>query len=204
MIGKEHYHNSAMPHPMAVRYTVDEVVEFPYDENVRYELIRGELFVSHAPHLDHQRTISNLIFRFAKYLDDNPVGEVFPAPGVIFSFEDAVIPDIVYASNETIESRVNQDSQKYAGKFNAAPELVIEVLSFGKRDLSRDRINKLELYGKFGVTEYWIANGLLNQIEVYRLDGESQEHVRTYAVGEAIETPLLPAFELRLSDIFKF
>lgn len=77
------------------------------------------------------------------------------------------------------------------------------MLSFGTSDVKRDRTRKREIYGKFGVKEYWIVDGMLNQIEVYRLNGEDQELVKIYRLGEAIETPLLPDFSLKLTDIFK-
>lgn len=123
---------------------------------------------------------------------------------MIFSREDAVIPDLVFATHETIQSKVTGDDEKFPGKFNAAPELLIEILSYGKRDLVRDRIRKREIYGKFGVKEYWIVDGMLNEIDVYRLDGENEALVKRFNLGESIESPLLPEFSLKLSDIFKF
>lgn len=189
---------------MPIRYTVDDIEFLPDDENNKYELIGGELFVSHAPHLNHQRTISNILFKFRQYLESHPIGEIFPGPGVIFTRIDAVIPDLVFATHETLATRVTGDNEKFPGKFNAAPELLIEVLSYGKRDLVRDRIRKREIYGKFGVSEYWIVDGMLNEIEVYRLDGENEELVKRFGIDESIESPLLPGFSLKLSDVFKF
>ena len=203
MISKELYQARTDVRPLPIRYTVDDIEFLPDHEHNKYELIGGELFVSHAPHLNHQRTITNLILAFGRYLQQHPVGEIFTGPGVIFSREDAVIPDLVFATHETINSKVTADDEKFPGKFNAAPELLIEVLSYGKRDLIRDRIRKREIYGKFGVKEYWIVDGLLNQIEVYRLDGENEDLVKRFEIDESIETPLLPGFSLKLSDTFR-
>jgi len=204
MISKELYQARTEVRPLPIRYTVDDIEFLPDHENNKYELIGGELFVSHAPHLNHQRTITNLMFKLSQYLENNPIGEIFPGPGVIFSREDAVIPDLVFATHKTIETKVTSNDEKFPGQFNAAPELLIEVLSYGKQDLVRDRVRKREMYGKFGVLEYWIVDGMLNEIEVYRLDGENEELVNRYKVGEAIETPLLPDFSLKVSDIFRF
>ncbi|CAN5463685.1 Uma2 family endonuclease [soil metagenome] len=204
MITKESYRERTEVRPLPIRYTVDDIEYLPDDENVKYELIGGELFVSRAPHLNHQRIITNLILGFGEYLRHNPIGEIFPGPGVIFTREDAVIPDLVFATHETVNSKVTADDEKFPGKFNAAPEMLIEVLSYGKRDLVRDRIRKREIYGRFGVKEYWIVDGMVNEIEVYRLDGENEELIKRFEINESIESPLLPGFELRLSDIFKF
>ncbi|MGH9946862.1 MAG: Uma2 family endonuclease [Pyrinomonadaceae bacterium] len=203
MISKELYQARTEVRPLPIRYTVDDL-EFMPEDDKRYELIGGELFVSRAPHLDHQRTIGNIHFQFKLYLEKNPIGEIFTTPGVIFGPQDAVIPDLVFASNETIEKKVAGEGAKFAGKFTGAPELLIEVLSFGKKDFERDRVFKRELYGEFGVEEYWIVDGMFNTIEVYRFDGEGEQLVKRFEIYESIETPLLPDFELKLSDVFKF
>ncbi len=204
MISKEMYQARTEVRPLPIRYTVDDIEFLPDDGNSKYELIGGELFVSRAPHLNHQRTITNLMFKICQYLETHPIGEVFPGPGVIFTRQDAVIPDLVFATHETIETKVTANDEKFPGKFNAAPELLIEVLSYGDGDLVRDRVRKREMYGRFGVREYWIVDGMLNEIEVYRLNGENEELVNRYGISEIIESPILPEFSLNLSDVFRF
>jgi Uma2 family endonuclease len=188
--------------PLPIRYTVDDLECIPEDTN-RYELIGGKLFVSRAPHLDHQRTVTNLIIAFGEYLKKNPIGEIFTTPGVIFSPKDAVIPDLVFATHETVEKNVAGEEEKFEGKFIAAPELMIEILSYGKQDVKRDRVFKRQLYGDYGVKEYWIIDGLFNTIEVYQLEDGGQQLVKRFEIYETIETPLLPDFSLKLSDIFR-
>ncbi|MCY7347120.1 MAG: Uma2 family endonuclease [Pyrinomonadaceae bacterium] len=189
--------------PLPITYTVDDL-EFMPEDNNRYELIGGKLFVSRAPHLDHQRTVTNILAVFIRYLDKNPIGEIFTTPGVIFSPQDAVIPDLVFASHETVKKNVAGEDERFDGKFIAAPELMIEILSYGKQDVKRDRVFKRELYGKYGVKEYWVVDGLFNTIEVYRLKENGQNLVKRFEIYEMIETPLLPDFSLKLTDIFKF
>ncbi|MDQ3321610.1 MAG: Uma2 family endonuclease [Acidobacteriota bacterium] len=189
--------------PLPIIYTVDDLDFMPEDTN-RYELIGGKLFVSRAPHLDHQRTVTNFIIAFGEYLKKNPIGEILTTPGVIFSPKDAVIPDLVFATHETIKMHVAGEDQKFDGKFTAAPELMIEILSYGKQDIKRDRIFKRQLYGDYGVKEYWVVDGLFNTIEVYRLEENGQNLVKRFEVDESIETPILPDFSLKLADIFKF
>ncbi|MDQ3747536.1 MAG: Uma2 family endonuclease [Acidobacteriota bacterium] len=188
--------------PLPIRYTVDDLEFMPEDTN-RYELIGGKLFVSRAPHLDHQRTVTNLIIAFGEYLKKNPIGEIFTTPGVIFSLKDAVIPDLVFATHETVKKNVAGEEEKFEGKFIAAPELMIEILSYGKQDVKRDRVFKRQLYGDYGVKEYWVVDGLFNTIEVYRLEDGGQQLVKRFEIYETIETPLLPDFSLKLSDIFR-
>ncbi len=159
--------------------------------------------MSRAPHLDHQRTVTNFIIAFGDYLKKNPIGEIFTTPGVIFSPKDAVIPDLVFATHETVKKNVAGEDEKFDGKFIAAPELMIEILSYGKQDVKRDRVFKRQLYGDYGVKEYWVVDGLFNTIEVYRLEDGGQQLVKRFEIYETIETPLLPGFSLKLSDIFR-
>ena len=189
--------------PLPISYTEDDL-DFMPEDGKRYELIGGKLFVSGAPHLDHQRTITNLIFQFKLYLDKNPIGIVVTTPGVIFGPGDAVIPDLVFATHETVAKSVAGENQKFDGKFIAAPEMMIEILSYGKQDIRRDRIYKRTLYGDYGVKEYWVVDGMFNTIEVYRLEEGGHQLVKRFEIDETIETPLLPGFSLQLSDIFRF
>ncbi len=189
--------------PLPISYTADDLDFMPEDTN-RYELIGGKLFVSRATHLDHQKLASNLQVEFGIYLRKNPIGIVVQTPGVIFSPKDAVIPDLIFATHETVEQNVAGEDQKFEGKFTAAPDLIVEILSYGKKDIERDRVFKREIYGKYKVKEYWVVDGLFNTIEVYRLDENGQNLIKRFEVYETIETPLLPDFSLKLTDIFKF
>jgi Uma2 family endonuclease len=126
------------------RLTVDDLDSLPDDGN-RYEVIEGELFVTRAPGLIHQAITSNLDFVFRLYLKQNPLGEIFPTPGVIFSDFDAVIPDLVFISYERLdEIAVNE-------RLSGAPEIIIEILSPGSENQKRDRQIKCQLYRKYGV-----------------------------------------------------
>lgn len=189
--------------PLPISYTVDDLDFMPDDTN-RYELIGGKLFVSRAAHLDHQLLITNIMRIFIRYLDKNPIGIVVTTPGVIFSPQDAVIPDLVFATHETVKNNVAGEDERFDGKFLAAPELMIEILSYGKQDVKRDRIYKRTLYGSYGVKEYWVVDGLFNAVEVYRLEEDGLNLCKRFEIDETIETPLLPDFSLKLNDIFKF
>lgn len=56
--------------------TVADFEALPYDETHRYELIEGELYVSPAPVLPHQRVLRKLLVKLDNYLSQNPVGEI--------------------------------------------------------------------------------------------------------------------------------
>ncbi len=86
------------------------------DDNNRYELIAGELFVSRAPGLPHQLVLQRLQVALVNFLEVNPIGIVAPGAGAVFSDYDSVIPDLVFVRNERWDKIVANET------FVAAPE----------------------------------------------------------------------------------
>ena len=184
-----------MPIQIEPKLTVDDLHLLPDDGN-RYELIEGELLVSTAPGLPHQRIITNVILEIGLYLRQKPVGEVITTPGVIFDIFNAVIPDLVYVSHE------RRDQIEHGGRLRGAPELVIEILSPGSENRRRDEVVKRQTYGKFGVEEYWIVDPEQRAIEVYRLSEGALLPVATLTEQDTLTTPLLPSFAIEPGIIF--
>jgi Uma2 family endonuclease len=178
--------------------TVADLDAFPDDDGKRYELIEGELFVSCAPGLSHQLVLHNLQLELGIYLRQNPIGILAPGPGAVFSNYDAVIPDLVFVSNDRWDSIVEND------RFVAAPDLVIEIVSPGSENRARDLKAKRRLYGKYGVQEYWIVDGENRSVLVFRLQGTVLEQVLFLKHDDELVSPLLPELVLKLADVFKF
>ena len=178
----------------ALKLTVHHLDALPDDDN-RYELIDGELFVSKAPGIIHQRPLGRLFYRLTNYLNDNPVGEVILGPGVVFDSYDAVIPDLLFVAagrEYIITDRGLID----------APDLVVEVLSPGETNSERDREIKRQLYSQRGVREYWIVDPQLKAIEVYRQQGNLLVLEATLRGSDALTSSLLPNFSCAVSEIF--
>ena len=176
--------------------TVADLDACPEDNN-RYELIEGELFVSRAPGIPHQLVIQRLQIAFAKYLEVNPIGVIVPGTGAIFSDYDAVIPELTFVRNERWDQVVTGE------KFTGALDLVVEVTSPGTENRRRDLLVKRQLYGKYGVAEYWVVDSDNHQVEQYRLKGARLESAGTLKNNDELNSPLLPGFVLPVSTIFK-
>src|ERR1700730_16625707 len=142
--------------------TIADLDSMPDDGN-RYELIEGELFVSCSPSLTHQSVAGNILISVTTYLIENPIGKIWMTPGVIFSEYSGVIPDLVFVSHERRNEIASGD------RVMGAPNLVIEIVSPGAENERRDRLAKRQLYGKYGVKEYWIVDFQKRTIEVYLL-----------------------------------
>ena len=68
---------------------------------------------------------------------------------IVFSDTEVVQPDIMFISREREHIRTGANVQ-------GAPDLVVEILS--PSSVGRDWSYKRELYAKYGVKEYWIAD----------------------------------------------
>jgi Uma2 family endonuclease len=166
------------------------------DDNNRYELIEGELFVSRAPGIPHQRVVQNLQIALAQYLQLRPIGVLVPGAGAIFSDYDAVIPDLAYVSKERWDQVVT------AEKFTGALDLIVEVVSPGAENRRRDLSVKRQLYGKYGVKEYWVVDPANRAVEVYRLLEQKLEKISVLTDNDELTSPVLPDFHFTVGTIF--
>jgi Uma2 family endonuclease len=77
-------------------FTYADLQAFPED-NLRRELIDGELIVTAAPTIRHQRVVTSLVAEIHSWTKRNG-GVVLPAPtDVLFSDSSVVEPDVVCA-----------------------------------------------------------------------------------------------------------
>ncbi|WP_341527146.1 Uma2 family endonuclease [Nostoc sp. UHCC 0302] len=184
------------PITQRVRWTTADLELFP-DNGNRYEIIDGELFVTRAPHWNHQKTCVRISTVLDNWSQASGLGEVVIAPGIIFGDNDNVIPDVVWASNERLPLLLDD-----AGHLTGAPELVVEVLSPGTENEKRDRELKLKLYSAQGVREYWIVDWRKQQVEVYRREQAILKLVATLFNGDELSSPLLPDFTCAIAPLF--
>lgn len=182
-----------------IRWTVQDLELLPDDWGWRrHEIIDGDLLVTRAPHARHQRAGGKIHVRLTVWSEQTKLGESIETPGVVFTEGDAVIPDVVWASNDTWENGLDD-----AGHFVRAPELIVEVLSLGEGNEKRDRQAKLKLYSLYGVQEYWIVDWRMKTIEVYRREEARLQRVATLLQPDRLTSPLLPEFACDVESIFQ-
>jgi Uma2 family endonuclease len=184
------------PAPPRTKWTTADLALLP-DNGRRYEIIDGELHMSKQPHWHHEETIATIVAQLYQWSESTGLGRVSPTPGVIFGEMDNVVPDVVWISNERLNALLDE-----AGHLLGAPELVVEVLSYGGQNEDRDRKLKLKLYESHGVQEYWIADWRLKQMEVYRRDAGQLKFVSVFLPADTLTSPLLPGFACQVRRLF--
>ena len=181
--------------------TAQPVLKFTYEdyrttpEDKRYELLDGDLLMTPAPNLKHQRVQRRLGSRLERFIEERALGELFFAPcDVVLSDHDVVQPDLLFVSRERAQLLSDGDAVR------GAPDLVVEILS--PATAGRDRGYKRALYARHGVAEYWLVDPADETIAVHRLQDGALAVAHTFGRGQTLRSPLLAGFELDLRDVF--
>lgn len=180
----------------AQHWTLPDLELLP-DDGSRYEIIDGELYVSKQPDMQHQIVCGNVFFLLQSWSNSTQTGIAIFEPGIIFTNDNAVVPDVVWISNERFITALQAD-----GKFHSCPELVVESLSPGVENERRDREIKLRLYSRRGAKEYWVVNWQERSLEVYQRQEGLLELVKTLDETDTLQSPLLPGFSCRVGQFF--
>lgn len=179
-----------------VRWTSADLELFP-DNGNRYEIINGELLVTRAPNWKHQKVATNISVELTLWSRKMGLGETVQAPGVIFTDDDNVIPDVVWISNTRLVEVLDAK-----GHLQGAPELIVEVLSPGAENDRRDRQLKLKLYSVQGVREYWIFDHQQQKAEIYHRENGLLKLAMTLFSEDILTSPLLPDFKVAMAILF--
>lgn len=176
--------------------TIYDLEATPDDGNV-YELFEGELSVAKAPSLTHQQIIGRFALILGNHLDQNPIGQIWITPGVIFDEYNSAIPDVIFIAKDRIP-------QIAAGiHVVGAPDLAVEILSPGAENTRRDNIVKRQTYARFGVKEYWIADPIVELIEISKLQNNIMASVGKFRNDDEIVSSLLPDLSFKVKDVFR-
>ena len=181
------------------------------DEYEEYEIINGREYMMSRPSIDHIRIEGNIHSKFKNYLKGNRC-QAFLEPDVFLSEkDDHVIPDVVIVCNPDIVTKK---------RLEGTPDLIVEILS--RSTEKKDRIDKLLLYEKYGVKEYWIVDPRGKSVMVYLLrDGkmtldniyylhterwlkaiDAEERAKAEA-QQTIKVSLYDDFTVELADVFE-
>ena len=169
-------------------WTLEEVHSLPDDGN-KYELIRGELFVTPPPTDDHETISARLTRLLDPFVAANGLGYVYHPRAVMRFQRSEVEPDLMVRTSHPKPSE-GWDSAPL-------PSLIVEIASPTTR--RRDREQKRQLYLDARVPEYWIVDPEQRSITVVRpgdRDHSECEQIVWAPPGTAAQ------LTLQLSDIF--
>lgn len=176
-------------------YTYEDLVKFE-DEN-RYEIIDGELYLMSSPVSKHQVILLDMALQFSKFFEGKKC-RPFIAPldvrldGKGKKSKNVIQPDLMVVCDEN----------KIQDKIEGAPDLIVEILS--KYNKLHDKFDKYHLYQKYGVREYWIIDIEEGLAYVYILrDDNVYTLPKVYKIKEKIKSTIFKGLEISLEDTFR-
>ena len=171
-------------------WTLEELHRLPDDGN-KYELVRGELFVTPAPSEEHEFIAARLSRIVDPYVARHGLGHVLRPRAVVRLDGSEVEPDLM----------VRALSPRGARDWDQAPLpiLVVEVLSPTTR--RRDLNQKKDFYLDAGITEYWVVDPESRSIHVMRRDTSAVLHESETAVWAPMKDAETLMF--RVAALFK-
>jgi Uma2 family endonuclease len=181
-----------MAHALKRKLTYDDLLGMP-DDNLRREILDGELVVTPSPSVIHQRVSKRLQRQLERYFEEGGLGEVFQAPlDVILGPHDVVVPDLLVVTDPATASQ---------RAIETPPTLVVEILS--PSTAARDRTQKAARYAASGVAHYWIVDTESRRIKCFRLEVGAYA-VAVEAEGDAtLEHPDLPGLTIDLALLWR-
>ncbi len=172
--------------------TAEQFDNYPFEEDKRYELDEGEMIEMTRPAYKHNRVLRKLLVRLDAHLTKHGTGEALISENLYaLSANTRRSPDVAVILGDRYEELKN------AKVIPIIPEIAAEVLS--PSETPRMIHRKLKQYFEAGVKEVWLIDPDSREVEVWR--GTTLPD-RALAAGESLTSPLLPGFELPLSDLF--
>lgn len=161
----------AVPQKRQGEYTLEDYYALP--DNIRAELIDGELIFLEAPSSIHQELIGELFFKIKLYIcTNNGPCKILPSPlDVQLDCDNRTMlqPDISVICH--------RDRIVKMGVYGA-PDLCIEIVSPSSR--KRDYEKKRMKYQNAGVREYWIVDPKTESVLCYFFEESDKPHSYTF------------------------
>lgn len=176
------------------RATYEDLLKVP--DILIAEIVDGELITSPRPAFPHAQVTS------AVNQDLGPFSRRPGGPGgpggwwILFEPElhlgaDILVPDLAGWRRERMPVL---EAVAYS---ELAPDWVCEVVSPATARI--DRVRKMPIYSREGVTHLWLVDPIMRTLEVYRLEGQRWVVISTHGGAEGIHAEPFEAVELDMN-----
>ncbi|WP_248929689.1 Uma2 family endonuclease [Paenibacillus hamazuiensis] len=151
-----------------------------------FEVWDGEVVMMTPGSPEHESLGMNLGRIVSNFVYDRKLGKTYGSNAAVYlhadlSNKDFVMPDITFIRQKNLHIVVPTKG------IYGAPDLVVEIVSPGKKNVERDLVKKYNLYEQYGVPEYWIVHPYNETIDIYSLKNGRYERVEQSVVLAGIE-----------------
>ncbi len=160
-----------------------------WETDVRAEWVDGEVQIMSPNTGTHQKIAGLFYMLLLRFLKLTDLGNVWAAPMLMRLPEkpSGREPDVLVLLGDHLD--------RYRETHVDGPaDLVVEVIS--EESQARDRGDKFTEYETAGIGEYWLADPLRANVDVYRLDDKGRYQRATPDVDGRYHSGVLPGFTL--------
>ena len=182
------------------KFSYEDYLSWPDDE--RLEIIEGVVYgMSPAPSREHQRVSAIIFAKIYNFLSGKEC-EVYFAPFDVRLAEtkDEVDEEIETVVQPDIVVVCDQNKLDKRGCFGA-PDITVEILS--PSTSYKDQTEKLLLYEKHCVKEYWIVNPDAKYVMIYHLEGVKYGKPEYLTENDTLESRILDGLNIDLSEVWR-
>ncbi len=182
------------------KYTYAEYLS--WDDDGRRELIEGVVYdMSPAPRTTHQEILTEILVQMHNQLGGKKC-RAFPAPFDVRLTWHADIPEGDILNVVQPDITVVCDPKKIDERgCIGVPDLLVEILS--PSTAAKDLKEKLSLYEKYGVKEYWIVHPEEKILMVYKLDREKKyQRPKIFDASETVKSRAVRGMTIDLGKVF--
>lgn len=185
--------------PKPKLFTFEEYLAYDDGTDTRYELVDGELVEMPPESPENIGIARRLLLALIKHL---------PTELIVWGTEIEVsgrrakcrLPDLIVHTEESLLA-LDGSTRSTITRDMPPPALVIEVVSPGATNRTRDYRHKRTEYAARGISEYWIVDPEERQITVCKwIDGQYEDTV--FKASDLIESDVVPSLKLTVERVF--
>lgn len=181
-----------VPGPSQGHWTYEAYAALQDDD--RYEVIDGVLYMAPAPGAPHQSASTKFVTFLTTHVEFAKLGRVFHAPFDVELAPNFVVqPDVLVVLNDHLGVLT-------PSRIVGAPDLVIEIAS--PSTAGYDRREKQDAYAHAGVREYWIADPATKTIEVLQLQNDRYRLVGVFQNSATLPSNVVPNMPVHVEQFF--
>jgi len=171
--------------------TVEDFVRLPESvdgQDVRYELVEGELITVSPAMLPHNRVRDRILVALVRFLEDHPLGLAVAEQAFQLSERTVRVPDVAFVR---AGRRLATDKP-----IEGAPDLAVEVVSPSNTPREIDR--RISDYFAAGCQRVWVVYPEEREVYIHGLAGVT----RRGGEDPLEDAELLPGFSVKVSELF--
>lgn len=182
------------------RFTFEEYLAYDDGTDTQYELVDGEL-VEMPPESEENADLARFLFiELLQHFSFCLIGRKDTEIEVSGRLARCRLPDLIVHSEES-KAALAGTKRATITRDMLPPALVIEIVSPGSTNRTRDYRYKRTEYAARGIAEYWIVDPEARQVTVCKwVEGAYED---TIVLGsDPIRSEIVPALELSVDRLF--